>query len=113
MTSESLEMTQMSEAASPSTESSSKARKSAIEDIEGRRNYLVGIGLLLLVVLLWTSSSFLTQVRIICVIRASRVELTEVYVGRIYSKEDMKNRSCKRRSSLQTVRSLNGVLDIE
>jgi solute carrier family 35, member F5 len=62
--SESVEMTEMAEGQSPSRENDPKTRKAVIEDNEARRNYLVGIGLLLLVVLLWTSSSFLTQVRI-------------------------------------------------
>ena len=44
--------------------SSSKSEYSTetSQRIMDRRNYLIGIGLLLLVVLLWTFSSFLTQV---------------------------------------------------
>ena len=47
--------------------------------VASRRDYLLGIGLLLLVVLLWTSSNFITQVSHI--IRSFIVRLTTAVLG--------------------------------
>ena len=47
--------------------------------VASRRDYLLGIGLLLLVVLLWTSSNFITQVSHI--IRSLIVRLTTAVLG--------------------------------
>lgn len=59
-------------------------------------DYLIGISLLLVVVFLWTSSNFITQV-------SNQLGLVEFFVnelaGRIYSRKDTRNPSCEFLSS--------------
>lgn len=58
-----------------------------------RREYLVGIALLLIVVFLWALSNFVTQVRANPLLVLSMTDHAVVEC-RIFSKEDMRNPSC-------------------
>lgn len=59
---------------------------------EERRNYVIGIGLLLVVVFLWTSSNFLTQV---CkLIEIVTLKQANISYTRAYMTKDTKNHSC-------------------
>jgi hypothetical protein len=60
-----------------------------------RRDYIVGICLLLLVVFLWTTSNFVTQVRLECQSHHWSVQFTIRMLSlRICSSEDTENLSC-------------------
>ena len=60
--------------------------------VKDRREYLVGIALLLIVVFLWALSNFVTQVR--DNLSPPRALLITMLWCRIFSKEDMRNHSC-------------------
>ena len=78
---------EMDSISAPPTASSSHAKS-----IGGmNKNYAIGIGLLLIVVLLWTSSNFLTQV----ILRPSvRCKATAQRVFRTCSKAVMRSHFC-------------------
>jgi hypothetical protein len=84
------EMDSIPALAGPPTASSSHAK--SIGGMNDRRNYAIGIGLLLIVVLLWTSSNFLTQVTL----RPSvRCKATAQRVFRTCLKAVMRNHFCQ------------------
>lgn len=66
---------------SQSITGNSRSRSETRRAVANRRDYLLGIGLLLLVVLLWTSSNFITQVSHIEYV--STVYLTTAVLGSI------------------------------
>ena len=62
--------------------------------VNDRREYVVGITLLLAVVVLWALSSFITQVRVDPFESPLYATDQSVVWCRIFSKGDTKNRSC-------------------
>ena len=74
----------------PRSRSRGESRSRALAHIDKRRDYLIGILLLLCVVVLWTTSNFVTQVCSIRWIQGRPVTLPP----RICSKTAMRNHSC-------------------
>jgi solute carrier family 35 protein F5 len=81
--------------ATPSQDGSFIRPTSPARQHHGVTNYVVGILLLLVVVFLWTASNFVTQVRMTIPLEVRRLELTNMHLQRLFSREDTKNLSCE------------------
>ena len=82
----------------PRSRSRGKSRSRALAQMANRRDYAIGIVLLLCVVVLWTTSNFVTQVR-------SVIAKTAMSCGTLFrrasSREVMRSRSCTLLSALR------------
>ena len=75
----------------PRSRSRGKSRSRALAQMANRRDYAIGIALLLCVVVLWTTSNFVTQVRF--VITKTAMSCGTLF-GRASSREVMRSPSC-------------------